>query len=241
MNGASAVLCPRTSSRPKRKMRPNIGIIHHSFCRHRKSKNSAMMLNRSITRSSFDTRSLRRVDFTCRTGKIRTRAPARARTLLHEVFAQPVTQLGEGLTGSSTTRGHGPSRHTVWHPACPREPFMTQAIGGSDDAPAEDGPTRPRRRAAHAVTRWLVSAVLATVGGVMSLLIIDIGLAIVYPQVRIITYDPRLGTLLRPNLTARKAFGGHERVVTITTNAFGLRGPDLPVAKPAGTRRILAL
>lgn len=89
--------------------------------------------------------------------------------------------------------------------------------------------------------RWLPSIVLATVSGVMALLVIDIWLAVAYPQVRIITYDPRLGTLLRPNLSVRKAFGGHERVVTVTTNAFGLRGPDLPVAKPPGTRRILAL
>ncbi len=118
---------------------------------------------------------------------------------------------------------------------------MIEAIGINADESAEDGGARPHRRARTVLIRWLASAVLATVGGVIALLTIDIGLAIVYPDVRIITHDPRLGTLLRPNLSVRKAFGGHERVVTVTTNAFGLRGPDLPVAKPPGTRRILAL
>src|SRR5262245_61532222 len=63
MKGASAELWARTRSKPKRKIRPNIGIIHHSFCRQRNSKNSAMMPNRSVARSSFDTRSSTRGDF----------------------------------------------------------------------------------------------------------------------------------------------------------------------------------
>jgi lysophospholipase L1-like esterase len=91
------------------------------------------------------------------------------------------------------------------------------------------------------MTRWLASGVLAVVAAAMAFLVIDAGLGVLYPQVPIITLDPRLGTLLRPNLSVRKAFGGHERVVTVTTNTFGLRGAELPAAKPAGTRRILAL
>jgi len=91
------------------------------------------------------------------------------------------------------------------------------------------------------MTRWLASGVLAVIAAAMAFLVIDAGLGVLYPQVPIITLDTRLGTLLRPNLSVRKAFGGHERVVTVTTNTFGLRGAELPAAKPAGTRRILAL
>ena len=91
------------------------------------------------------------------------------------------------------------------------------------------------------MTRWLARGILATVSVVIVFLVIDAALGVLYPQVPIIASDSRFGTLLRPNLSVRKAFGGHERVVTVTTNTFGLRGPELPAAKPPGTRRILAL
>ena len=91
------------------------------------------------------------------------------------------------------------------------------------------------------MTRWLARGVVATVSAVLAFFIIDAGLHVLYPQVPIITPDPRFGTLLRPNLSVRKTFGGHERVVTVTTNTFGLRGTELPIEKPPGTRRILAL
>jgi hypothetical protein len=91
------------------------------------------------------------------------------------------------------------------------------------------------------VKRFLGVFALATVGVGLAVLAIDLGLRILYPHVPIITTDPRVGTLLRPNLSVRQAFGGHERVVTVRTNAFGLRGAELPRAKPDGTRRVLAL
>jgi lysophospholipase L1-like esterase len=91
------------------------------------------------------------------------------------------------------------------------------------------------------VTRWLARGILATTSVAIMFLVIDAALGVLYPQVPIIASDSRFGTLLRPNLSVRKAFGGHERVVTVITNTFGLRGPELPGAKPSGTRRILAL
>ena len=89
--------------------------------------------------------------------------------------------------------------------------------------------------------RWIAAATLAVVSGAVAFFAVDLGLRILYPQVPIITMHPRLGTSLRTNLSVRKAFGGHERVVTVTTNAIGLRGSEVPGAKPRGVRRILAL
>lgn len=89
--------------------------------------------------------------------------------------------------------------------------------------------------------RWIAAAALAAASAAVAFFAIDLGLRVLYPQVPIITLDARLGTSLRPNLSVRKTFGGHERVVTVTTNAMGLRGAEVPADKPRGVRRILAL
>lgn len=89
--------------------------------------------------------------------------------------------------------------------------------------------------------RVLARLGLAALGAAVALLGLELGLRVLYPQVRIIEPHPRLGTIGRANLDVRKAFGGHERVVRVATNADGLRGPGLPSGKPPGTRRVLAL
>jgi hypothetical protein len=82
---------------------------------------------------------------------------------------------------------------------------------------------------------------LAALGVLAALLVLELGLRLLYPHVPIIERHAGLGTRGRPNLDVRKAFGGHERVVRVATNADGLRGPGLPSAKAPGTRRLLAL
>jgi lysophospholipase L1-like esterase len=84
-------------------------------------------------------------------------------------------------------------------------------------------------------------AVLVASSVVLTVLAIDLGLHLVYPDTRVIGPHAQLGTLPQPNLVVRKAFGGHERVVTIRTNAFGLRGGPLPGPKAPGVRRVLAI
>ena len=81
-------------------------------------------------------------------------------------------------------------------------------------------------------------AVLA--GCVLALAAIELALALTFPHMRLLTRHARLGSIPRANLNGRMTFGGHERIVHITTNSLGLRGPEL-AAKPAGVRRVLAL
>jgi GDSL-like Lipase/Acylhydrolase family len=88
---------------------------------------------------------------------------------------------------------------------------------------------------------WIGRAVLALLGLATATLALEVGLRVLYPDVPIIRRDARLGSLARPNLDVRKTFGGHERVVRVTTNAAGLRGAELPTSKPAALRRVLAL
>jgi GDSL-like lipase/acylhydrolase family protein len=96
----------------------------------------------------------------------------------------------------------------------------------------------PARRAPGG---WIGRAVLAVVGLAMATLALEIGLRVLYPDVPIIRRDERVGSLARPNLDVRKTFGGHERVVRVATNAFGLRGAEVPTGKTPGLRRVLAL
>jgi lysophospholipase L1-like esterase len=91
------------------------------------------------------------------------------------------------------------------------------------------------------VKRLLALVVLAVAGAVVPLLALEIGLRTLYPQTRIMAMDERFGTRPQPNLNLRRAYGGHERVVTIRTNALGLRGAESPAAKVAGVKRVLAL
>lgn len=88
---------------------------------------------------------------------------------------------------------------------------------------------------------WVARAAMAVVGLGMAALALEIALRVLYPDVAIIGRHERLGSLARPNLDVRKTFGGHERVVRITTNALGLRGPALTEAPAPGVRRVLAL
>ena len=81
-------------------------------------------------------------------------------------------------------------------------------------------------------------AVLA--GCVLALAAIELALALTFPHMRLLTRHARLGSIPRANLNGWMTFGGHERIVHITTNSLGLRGPEL-AAKPAGVRRVLAL
>jgi hypothetical protein len=89
--------------------------------------------------------------------------------------------------------------------------------------------------------KWLARAVLAATGLGLALLALEVGLRVLYPDAAIIGRHERLGSLARPNLDVRKTFGGHERVVRITTNAFGLRGPAMPDGRTPGVRRVVAL
>jgi hypothetical protein len=89
--------------------------------------------------------------------------------------------------------------------------------------------------------RLLARAGLAAVGLGLALLALEVGLRVLYPDAAIIGRHERLGTFARPNLDVRKTFGGHERVVRITTNALGLRGPAVPDGPTPGLRRVVAL
>lgn len=96
-------------------------------------------------------------------------------------------------------------------------------------------------RSRHPATAWVGRALLAAVGLGLAFLSLEVGLRVLYPDVVIVGRDERLGSLARPNLDVRKTFGGHERVVRVTTNGFGLRGPELPQGRTPGLRRVLAL
>ena len=70
----------------------------------------------------------------------------------------------------------------------------------------------------------------------------EFGLRMLYPDPRILRPDPEIGYVPTANLDVRKVFGGHERVVRITTNSLGLRAPETVLQPPAsGMRRVLAL
>jgi hypothetical protein len=110
------------------------------------------------------------------------------------------------------------------------------ASSGPPDPPDPRGtPATPRRPSIYA------KILLAGFGLALTLLVLEVGLRVLYPDVTIIGRHERLGSLARPNLDVRKTFGGHERVVRITTNDVGLRGAALPVGHPPGLRRVLAL
>jgi lysophospholipase L1-like esterase len=89
--------------------------------------------------------------------------------------------------------------------------------------------------------RGLALVALAAVGSVVPLLALEIGLRVLYPHTRIMTADERFGSRAQPNLDLRRAYGGHERVVLVRTNALGLRGTETPAGKPPGVTRVLAL
>lgn len=89
--------------------------------------------------------------------------------------------------------------------------------------------------------KWLGRLGMVALGVTCPLLALEVGLRLLYPEVPLIERHPQFGTLTRPNLDVRRAFGGHERVVRVSTNASGLRGPGLPASKPPGTRQILAV
>jgi hypothetical protein len=88
--------------------------------------------------------------------------------------------------------------------------------------------------------RGLARGLVAVAGLVVAVAAVEVGLRALYPRLSILTRHERLGTSVRPHLDGRATFGGHERIVRITTNALGLRGPELG-ARPAGARRVLAL
>ena len=82
---------------------------------------------------------------------------------------------------------------------------------------------------------------LAMVAGcVVALAAIELTLAVTFPHMRLLVRHERLGSIPRASLNGRTTFGGHERIVHITTNSLGLRGPEL-APKPPGVRRVLAL
>jgi hypothetical protein len=82
----------------------------------------------------------------------------------------------------------------------------------------------------------LVAAGLAFAIGAL-----EVGLRVLYPNPKILVADERLGLRPQPNLDVLKTFGGHERVVRISTNSRGLRGPEIAGEPRPGARRILAL
>jgi hypothetical protein len=88
---------------------------------------------------------------------------------------------------------------------------------------------------------WLVRAAMAALGLGVAALTLEIGLRVLYPDVTILGRHEQLGSLARPNLDVRKTFGGHERVVRITTNSLGLRGPAVADGGAPGVRRVVAL
>lgn len=68
---------------------------------------------------------------------------------------------------------------------------------------------------------------------------IEVILRIFTPQTIISRYDPLLGWSLIPNATGHNKTSEYDTVEHI--NAEGLRGPEYPYAKPAGTRRVVVL
>jgi hypothetical protein len=89
--------------------------------------------------------------------------------------------------------------------------------------------------------KWLARVAAAAFGLGLAVLGLEVGLRVLYPDTRIIDRHERLGTFAQPNLDVRKTFGGHERVVRITTNAFGLRGQAGLDGRAPDVRRIVAL
>ena len=83
--------------------------------------------------------------------------------------------------------------------------------------------------------RIIARGLVALVGLLVTLLALEAGLRMMYPRMGLLTRHERLGTMPRAGLDGRLTFGGHERVVHISTNSLGLRGPEL-VAKPSGVR-----
>jgi hypothetical protein len=90
------------------------------------------------------------------------------------------------------------------------------------------------------VKRVVGRGLAVLVGCVVALAAIELALALTFPHMRVLTRHAQLGSIPRANLNGRMTFGGYERIVHITTNSLGLRGPELG-PKPAGVRRVLAL
>lgn len=86
----------------------------------------------------------------------------------------------------------------------------------------------------------LARLILVVVGALFAVSALEVGLRVLRPDPRILRPDARLGHAPQPHLDVLKTFGGHERVVRITTNSLGLRGPEITPPAP-GERRILAL
>jgi len=77
---------------------------------------------------------------------------------------------------------------------------------------------------------------LFLLAGLLPFAVIDFGLRpFVVPKTSIFEEDRELGWRMRSNAV------GEWGDVRVATNARGLRGPDLPYAKPAGVRRVLFL
>ena len=89
--------------------------------------------------------------------------------------------------------------------------------------------------------RWLALLALGAVGAAVPVLALEAGLRLLYPQPRIMAVDEVLGSRPEPHLDVRKTYGGHERVVRVTTNAQGLRGEGGLGPKLHSVRRVLAL
>jgi len=90
------------------------------------------------------------------------------------------------------------------------------------------------------VKRIVGRGLIMLAGGVVALAALEAALHVAFPRMRLLTRHERLGSIPRPNMNGRTTFGGYERVVHITTNSLGLRGPEIG-PKPAGVRRVLAL
>jgi GDSL-like Lipase/Acylhydrolase family len=90
------------------------------------------------------------------------------------------------------------------------------------------------------VKRLLGRGLIMLAGGIVALATIELALHLTFPRMRVLTRHERLGSIPRANLNGRTTFGGHERIVHITTNSLGLRSPEIG-PKPAGVRRVLAL
>ena len=84
--------------------------------------------------------------------------------------------------------------------------------------------------------------ILLVFGFGVALGLTELGLRVLYPDPRILRPDAELGYVPTAHLDVRKVFGGHERVVRITTNSQGLRAPETALEPPpSDVRRILAL
>ncbi len=90
-----------------------------------------------------------------------------------------------------------------------------------------------------AARRGVANALLAAASLLVPATALELALRPVTPppgrKTALFVRDDALGWRMRPNVT--QPWGG----VTVRTNAAGLRGPDVPLARPAGTVRILWL